>query len=117
MYFDPKVKVRVKVNTLFDMHFVCIKAIELIFTDPWTIAQLTVQHQITKKYKAAVRTFGLADTVGTKRVPCHLPIAWFSSLRTYLTLKLPGGGPNGPTFRNIGYGSHMKKKLWYLECM
>ena len=21
-----------------------------------------------------------------------------------------GGGPNGPTFRNIRYGSHMKKK-------
>ena len=34
-----------------------------------------------------------------------------------LTLKLPGGGPNGPTFKNIGYGSHMKKKMCYLECM
>ena len=26
-----------------------------------------------------------------------------------LTLKLPGG-PNGPSFKNIGYGSYMKKK-------
>ena len=34
-----------------------------------------------------------------------------------LTLKLPGGGPNGPTFKNIGYGSHMKNKMCYLECM
>ena len=35
-----------------------------------------------------------------------------------LTLKIPGGGgPNGPTFRNIGNGSHMKKNIWYLECM
>ena len=33
-----------------------------------------------------------------------------------LTIKLTGGGANGPTFMNIGYGSHMKKKRWYLEC-
>ena len=33
----------------------------------------------------------------------------------FLSLKLQwGGGANDPTFRNSGYGSHMKKKMWYV---
>ena len=38
------------------------------------------------------------------------PLA-LDQIKYTLTLKLlEGGGANGPTFRNIGYGSHMKKK-------
>ena len=43
--------------------------------------------------------------------------SFMSPFIVVLTLKLPGGGANGPTFKIIGYGSHMKKQMCYLECM